>query len=55
MVALIGARRIAIERVGTDCYGRTLARIEAGGIDAGTRLVEEGLAERYRGPVTPCG
>ncbi len=37
-----------IWRLGTDRYGRTLARISVNGLDAGRYLISRGLARRWR-------
>ena len=49
--ALIG-QAVSVEIIDsgtTDKYGRNLIHVEVGGQDAGTILVNEGLALRYRG------
>lgn len=38
---------VAIQRQGQDAHGRTLARVSAGGRDAGQYLVRAGLARRW--------
>ncbi|MEL6485874.1 MAG: thermonuclease family protein [Pseudomonadota bacterium] len=55
LVELLQIGIIRIERDGADCFGRTLARIETPAGDVAERLIAEGLAERYRGAVHPCG
>jgi micrococcal nuclease len=40
--------QIRLQRTGTDRYGRTLARISVGGVDAGRYLIRLGLARRWR-------
>lgn len=39
---------VSIERIGTDRYGRTLARVTVNGVDAGRYLVRRGLARWWR-------
>lgn len=46
--ALLTGRRVQIERLGVDRYGRTLARVTVGGEDAGAYLVGLGLARWWR-------
>ncbi|MEO0589105.1 MAG: thermonuclease family protein [Pseudomonadota bacterium] len=55
LVELLQIGIVRIERDGADCFGRTLARIETPSGDVAERLIAEGLAQRYRGPVHPCG
>lgn len=43
LVELLNSRTVAIERVGVDRYGRTLARLG----DVGEVLVKDGLARRW--------
>lgn len=43
----------ALQRTGTDRYGRTLARITANGRDIGQQLIREQLARPYRGKREP--
>lgn len=43
--AFLSRGRVAIERLGTDPYGRTLATISVNGQDAGAFLVSRGLAK----------
>jgi micrococcal nuclease len=45
---LLDGGPLRIERTGTDRYGRTLARVFAGGRDLGQALVSEGYALRYQ-------
>ena len=45
--AFIARGPVAIERLGNDPYGRTLARLSVNGIDAGEYLVSRGLARRW--------
>lgn len=47
LIELLGGGTPVIERLGTDVYRRTLARITVGGVDVGAALVDEGLARRY--------
>lgn len=47
---LLGQGQFAIERVGTDRYGRALANVSRGGRSIGAQLVREGLARRWNGP-----
>ena len=59
--ALLNTRPLQIEREGTDRYGRTLARVYAGGINVGQTLLAEGYvlhtnrARRRRKRVSRCG
>lgn len=46
--ALLSRGEVQIRRLGTDPYGRTLARVTVNGIDAGEYLVSKGLARRWR-------
>lgn len=48
LAAFVLSGTIRLQRVGTDHYGRTLARISAGGRDAGEYLMQRGLARRWR-------
>jgi micrococcal nuclease len=48
LAGLLAGRRVTIVRIGTDAYGRTLARVYAGDIDVGEWLIERGLARRWR-------
>lgn len=41
-------RRVDLDVVETDAYGRLVARVEVDGEDLGARLIEEGLAWHYR-------
>ena len=43
LIVLLGERRVRINRVGKDRYGRTLARIGT----VGDQLISEGLATRW--------
>ena len=45
--ALLNSGPLSIERQGTDRYGRTLARVYAGGVDVGQALLAEGYVLRY--------
>jgi micrococcal nuclease len=44
LTELLRGGRIEVEREGRDRYGRTLARVSAGGRDVGDVLIREGLA-----------
>lgn len=44
---LMAAAPLRIDRRGRDTFGRTLARVNAGGVDVGAKLVAEGLAHVY--------
>jgi endonuclease YncB( thermonuclease family) len=44
---LVDVGPIRVERHGRDRYGRTLARVQAGGADVGAVLIAEGLALPY--------
>lgn len=46
---LLAAGDIRLAREGVDRYGRTLARVRAGGVDVGDQLVRERLAQRWMG------
>ena len=46
--ALVASGDVKIQRIGTDPYGRTLARVTVNGIDAGDYLVSKGLARPWR-------
>lgn len=48
LAGLLAGRRVTIVRIGTDVYGRTLARVYADDIDVGEWLIERGLARRWR-------
>jgi micrococcal nuclease len=48
LAELLRAGRIEVERDGQDRYGRTLARVSAGGRDVGDVLIREGLAQPWR-------
>lgn len=48
LAAFLVRGSIQLQRVGIDRYGRTLARISAGGRDVGDYLIEQGLARRWR-------
>ena len=45
----LDGRAFAIERSGTDRYGRTLATVRVDGEDVGHRLIARGLAHEWRG------
>jgi hypothetical protein len=45
LVRLLSRGRVMIERLGTDPYGRTLATVSVGGVDAGDYLIAQGLAQ----------
>jgi len=45
---LLASGPVKIERLGTDRYGRTLALVSVGGIDAGRWLVARKLARAWR-------
>ena len=45
---LLASGPVTIERTGIDPYGRTLARVRVGKVDAGAWLVAKGLARRWR-------
>jgi micrococcal nuclease len=47
LAELMGEGQFAIQRVGTDRYGRTLAKATRGGRSIGSQLVREGLAHRW--------
>jgi endonuclease YncB( thermonuclease family) len=44
---LVDGGPVLIDRHGHDRYGRTLARVTAGGVDVGAQLLAEGLALPY--------
>lgn len=46
--ALFAGRRVLIQPSGTDPYGRVLATVSVGGVDAGEWLVGQGLARPWR-------
>lgn len=48
LVQLFSRGPVSVERIGTDAYGRTLARVSVNGIDAGEWLISQGLARRWR-------
>ena len=48
LVRLLSRGRVMIERLGTDPYGRTLATVSVGGVDAGDYLISQGLAKPWR-------
>lgn len=48
LIQLIGQGRVTFDRQGVDRYGRTLARVQVNGVDAGEWLVAQGLARRWR-------
>ena len=48
LVRLLSRGRVTIERLGTDPYGRTLATVSVGGVDAGGYLISQGLAKPWR-------
>ena len=48
LVRLLSRGRVMIERQGTDPYGRTLATVSVGGVDAGDYLIAQGLARPWR-------
>ena len=48
LVTLIRQGRTAYQPVGTDPYGRTLAIVYVGAIDAGQYLIDQGLARPWR-------
>lgn len=43
----VAAGPISVDRVGTDRYGRTLARLKVNGEDAGSYLIDHGLARQW--------
>ena len=45
--ALLDGGTVSFKPIGTDRYGRTLARVYAGEVDVGQRLLEEGHALHY--------
>lgn len=49
LAEMLSAGVPAVERTGTDRYGRGLARLSVAGADVGERLIEEGLARRWTG------
>ncbi|ELT51219.1 thermonuclease family protein [Brucella intermedia] len=49
LAELMAGQQVAIERRGTDPYGRTLALVSVNGIDAGDTLVSERLARIWGG------
>lgn len=53
LVQLIGDRDLTVERLGHDCYGRTLAYLVIDGRRVGDQLVAEGHARRWTGPIIP--
>lgn len=48
LLRFLSQGRVLIERQGTDPYGRTLATVSVGGVDAGEYLIAQGLARRWR-------
>ena len=48
LVRLLSRGRVMIERLGTDPYGRSLATVSVGGLDAGDYLISQGLARPWR-------
>lgn len=48
LAAFLRGGPVAIERGGTDAYGRTLATLSVNGQDAGSYLVSLGLARLWR-------
>jgi endonuclease YncB( thermonuclease family) len=51
LTALLLNQRVEVDTVATDIYGRTIARIQVGGVSANAELVRQGLAwgsSRYR-------
>ena len=48
LIAFLSKGTVMVRRTGTDRYGRTLARVTVNGRDAGTYLVSQGLARRWR-------
>ena len=48
MAQLAMRQMIELEVSSTDKYGRTLATVQAGGVDVGRQLVTEGLAWHYK-------
>ena len=48
LVRLLSRGRVMIERLGTDPYGRTLATVSVGGVDASDYLISQGLAKPWR-------
>ena len=46
--ALVDSGPVTYEATGTDRYRRTLARVYAGGVNVGERLMTEGLALPYK-------
>lgn len=53
LVQLLGAHRPKIERLGEDCYGRTLAFLQIDGQRIGELLIAEGHARRWTGQLVP--
>lgn len=49
LLALLNGGELAIERHGRDDYGRTLARVSAGGRDVGEALVARRVARPWQG------
>jgi micrococcal nuclease len=46
--AFLATGPVMIRRLRTDAYGRTLALVSVGGVDAGAMLRKAGLARRWR-------
>jgi micrococcal nuclease len=49
LIAEIARGNVALERQGTDRYGRTLARVTVDGRDVADTLIAQGLARPYAG------
>lgn len=50
---IMNESRVEIVRSGKDKYGRTLARVNVNGVDAGSTLIAEGLARVWTGRRQP--
>ncbi len=53
LAELLRGREVAIDRVGVDRHGRTLATLQVSGVDVGEVLVAEGLARVWAGRRQP--
>lgn len=53
LVRLLAVNRPVINRIGQDCYGRTLAFLEIDGRRVGEQLIVEGHARRWTGKLVP--
>lgn len=48
LAAFLGAGSVTIQRLGTDKYGRTLAKLTVNGRDAGEYMIRRGVARPWR-------